>query len=101
MYRVTIRFATGDLTVEFEARSEEDTLGIAVVSLIEKLKQIIGDLQTEVSTLTTSASEIVASVSEVSTGSAETAAAVRFTGLERGRQAGREQPQRSRDFVGR
>lgn len=71
--------ADGNLTLEFIPRSDRDALGNTIVTLTEKLKQIIGDLQTEVATLTTSAEEIVASVSQVSTGTAETAAAVNET----------------------
>lgn len=79
MSRTLAQIADGDLTVTFEPRSDKDTLGHSIVSLTEKLKRIIEELQTEVGTLTSSAQEIVASVQQVSANSSETAAAVNET----------------------
>lgn len=71
--------ADGDLTVNIQKRSEKDTLGIAFIKMTEKLRSIVGNIQTEVTELTSSAQEIVASVTQVSSGTAETAAAVTET----------------------
>lgn len=69
----------GDLTVEVQKRSDQDTLGIALATMVKNLKHIVGELKIEVNNLTTSSQEIVGSVSQVATGSAETAAAVAET----------------------
>jgi len=69
----------GDLSQNISLRSEKDVLGIALINMVNKLKLIVGEIQTEVGRLTDSSQEIVASVSQVAAGSAETAAAVTET----------------------
>lgn len=69
----------GDLTINSQQRSDQDTLGVALFSMLKNLRHIVGGLQSEVATLTSSSQEIVGSVSQVATGSAETAAAVAET----------------------
>jgi methyl-accepting chemotaxis protein len=71
--------ANGDLSVNIQKRSDKDTLGIAFITMAANLRNIIGNIQTEVTGLTSSAQEIVASVAQVSAGTAETAAAVTET----------------------
>ncbi len=79
MSEVLSDIARGDLSVNIQKRSDKDTLGIAFATMTEKLRGIVGNIQTEVTELTSSAQEIVASVSQVSSGTAETAAAVTET----------------------
>lgn len=69
----------GDLTARASQRSEQDTLGLALINMIKNLKHIIGEIQSETSTLTASSQEILESVSQVAAGSVETAAAVTET----------------------
>lgn len=71
--------SNGNLDIDIEPRSEQDSLGIALINMIKNLRIIIGDLQTEITNLTTSSQEIVTSVSQIATTSAETAAAVTET----------------------
>lgn len=71
--------SNGDLSISVEARSDQDTLGLALVNMIQNLRHIIGEIQGEVTNLTTSSQEIVASVAQVATSSAETAAAITET----------------------
>lgn len=71
--------SNGDLTLNVQQRSEQDTLGLALETMIKNLRHIVGELQSEVATLSSSSQEIVGSVSQVAAGSAETAAAVTET----------------------
>lgn len=79
MSEILNTIANGDLTISLQPRSEKDQVGIAFVNMTNKLREIIGEIQNEVSTLTSSSEEIVASISQVSAGSAETASAVTET----------------------
>lgn len=69
----------GNLDIEAEIRSNDDTLGKALNIMKDNLRKIVGNIQTEVSALSTSGEEILASVSQASAGTAETAAAVTET----------------------
>lgn len=69
----------GDLSQNISLRSEKDALGAALINMVDKLKLIVGEIQSEVKRLTESSQEIVTSVSQVAAGSAETAAAVTET----------------------
>lgn len=71
--------SNGNLAEEFKPRSEEDTLGIAVVTMITNLRSIIGEIQDQVTNVTTSVQEIASTISQVATSSSETAAAVTET----------------------
>lgn len=71
--------SNGDLTISFEPRSEQDSLGIALVTMIKNLRLIIGEIQEQVTSLTSSAQEIASTISQVATSSSETAAAVTET----------------------
>ncbi|CRX39297.1 methyl-accepting chemotaxis protein [Estrella lausannensis] len=71
--------SSGDLTATVVPRSEKDTLAIAVKDLINKLRQMISKVQSEVKTVVGSSHEIVTSVTQVSSNTAETAAAVTET----------------------
>lgn len=79
MSHVLAAVASGDLTVKAAIRSEIDTFGKALNHMVDGLKQIISEIQSEVYALTNSTHEIVTSVNQVSTGTAETAAAVTET----------------------
>lgn len=79
MSLVLAAVANGDLTVKVPIRSEVDSFGKALDHMVDRLKQIISEIQAEVYVLTNSTEEIVASVNQVSTGTAETAAAVTET----------------------
>lgn len=71
--------SAGDLTVELAVGSKSDTLGNALQNMISNMRQIIGDIQTEVNTLAASSEEIMTTLSHISTGANETATAVTET----------------------
>jgi methyl-accepting chemotaxis protein len=63
----------GDLSLTIEPRSENDLLGLALVSMIKSLRTINGNIKDEVINLTTSSEQIANSVSQAVNNSAETA----------------------------
>jgi methyl-accepting chemotaxis protein len=69
----------GDLAINVTPRSSQDELGHTINNMIDKLRQMIADIQAESRVLGTSTQEIVSSVSQASSGTAETAAAVTET----------------------
>lgn len=71
--------SNGDLTVSVPIRSQNDTFGKGLNNMVERLKQTISEIQSEMNVLSNSTQEIVTSVNQVSTGTAETAAAVTET----------------------
>lgn len=71
--------STGDLAITVNPRSAQDELGHTINNMIDRLRQMIADIQTESRVLATSTQEIVSSVSQASAGTAETAAAVTET----------------------
>lgn len=71
--------SNGDLTVTIPIRSQKDILGKGLVHMVDRLRKMISEIQSEVNVLSGSTEEIVTSVNEVSTGTAETAAAVTET----------------------
>lgn len=91
----------GDLTVKVKPRSENDTLGMALVNMTKKLRQIIGNIQTDVTSLTSSSQEILASVSQVAASSSETAAAVTetTTTIEELRQTAQVSAEKAKDVL--
>lgn len=66
----------GDLTIAIESRSDKDSLGLALLCMIDNLRNINGDIQDEVKNLTLSSHEIVNSVSQVAKSSKNTADAI-------------------------
>jgi methyl-accepting chemotaxis protein len=79
MAEILTIFAQGNLNIAVQPRSDHDEVGLALVSMLKKLKQIIGSIQSDIASLSTSAEEISVSVSQVATGSSETATAVAET----------------------
>lgn len=79
MSSVLATVADGNLIVEIPIRSEHDSFGKALNLMVDGLKQIISEIQSEVNVLTNSTQNIVTSVNQVSTGTSETAAAVTET----------------------
>jgi methyl-accepting chemotaxis protein len=73
------KVAEGDLLVNVDLRSDNDSLSKAINEMALKSKNTISNLKKEIAILSSSAEEIVASVSQVSSGTAETAAAVTET----------------------
>lgn len=69
----------GDLSISVEPRSDKDSLGLALVNMIDNLRDINSEIQNEVSSLTNSSQDIVHSVSEVAERSAETSVAIKET----------------------
>lgn len=69
----------GDFAIDIRARSEKDTLSFALINMISNLRNLIEEIQTEVTNLTISSQKILKSVSQVSMHSSETAAAVTET----------------------
>lgn len=79
MTQLLNKVSDGDLTVAVKVRSEKDTLGKGLVNMLDRLKKIISDIQSEVNMLTGATEKIVTSINEVSSSTAETAAAVNET----------------------
>ncbi|MFA6505129.1 MAG: methyl-accepting chemotaxis protein [Treponemataceae bacterium] len=73
------RISSGDLTTQSIKRSEEDTLGITLESMLENLRRQTRDIQEGVGVLAAAASEIFASTTQFAANSSETAAAVSET----------------------
>lgn len=71
--------SNGNLAISVQPRSEKDSLGLALVNMINNLRNITEEIQSEVTNLTSSSQEIVASISQIATTAAETAAAVTET----------------------
>lgn len=79
MSNILTDVSKGDLTINVQQRSDQDTLGAALADMVKNLRHIVGELQSETATLSSSSQEIVESVSQVASGSVETAAAVTET----------------------
>ena len=69
------KIADGDLTVSHKPLSDKDTLGHALVRMIERLRGVVGDATVAANNVATGSQELSASSEQVSQGATEQAAA--------------------------
>ena len=70
------KIANGDLRVTITPRSEQDSLGKALSTMVENLRVQFNEISTGVNTLSSATSEIMASVSQLASGAAESATSI-------------------------
>ncbi|QQO35918.1 MCP four helix bundle domain-containing protein [Bradyrhizobium diazoefficiens] len=70
---VANQIAQGDLTVEAKALSDKDTLGLALVRMVEKLRQIVSEALTAAQNVSAGSQELSASAEQLSQGATEQA----------------------------
>ncbi|HEY2019095.1 MAG TPA: methyl-accepting chemotaxis protein [Bryobacteraceae bacterium] len=73
--QVAADISGGDLTVEAKALSEKDTLGIALKSMLENLRNTVSEVATAAANVTTGSEEMASAAQQLSQGAAEQAAA--------------------------
>ena len=73
--RVADRIAEGDLTVRHTALSDDDQLGTALVSMIERLRAVVGSTAVAAENVSTGSRQLAASSEQVAQGATEQAAA--------------------------
>ncbi len=71
--------AGGDLRVRVTPRSEKDSLGNALASMIRKLTEIIGEVRSGASALTAASTQVSSSAQSLSQGTSEQASSVEET----------------------
>ncbi len=93
--------ANGDLCIEVPIRSQNDTFGKGLNHMVEGLKHIILEIQSEVNAVANSTQEIEASINQVSAGTSETAAAVTetTTSIEELRQTAHVSAEKAKDVL--
>ncbi|MGE7206167.1 HAMP domain-containing protein, partial [Sphingomonas sp. NPDC019816] len=67
--------AAGDLTVQHQPLSDKDTLGHALVSMVERLRGVVGDATTAAQNVAAGSQQLSSSSEQVSQGATEQAAA--------------------------
>ena len=71
--------ADGDLSIEVKPISEDDIMGVAFTTMIERLRQQIASIADGVQVLSSSSIEIMATVSQLSSTTAETSTSISET----------------------
>ena len=71
---VADRIADGDLTVEYRALSDDDQLGSALITMIDKLRTVVGTTTAAVDNVSAGSRQLAASSEQVSQGATEQAA---------------------------
>ncbi|HYO60131.1 methyl-accepting chemotaxis protein [Archangium sp.] len=79
MARVAESLAAGDMTVQVVARSENDTLGRAFGTMVQKLSGMIGEVRAGASALSSAASQVSTTSQSLSQGTSRQAASVEET----------------------
>ena len=79
MAEATDKIAAGDLTVDVQPRSAQDTLGKSFVTMRDGLRRVTGELLESVNILSSAAQQIVATTTQVASGASETATSVSET----------------------
>ncbi|RVU06847.1 methyl-accepting chemotaxis protein [Novosphingobium umbonatum] len=69
------RIAEGDLTIDFKALSDRDTLGSALVAMIERLRNVVSDTSVASESVSSGSQQLSASSEQLSQGATEQAAA--------------------------
>ncbi|WP_379922657.1 methyl-accepting chemotaxis protein [Erythrobacter sp. R86502] len=72
--RVADRIAEGDLTVRHTALSDEDQLGTALASMVERLRTVVGSTSVAAENVSTGSRQLAASSEQVAQGATEQAA---------------------------
>ena len=71
---VADRIAEGDLTVEHQALSDEDQLGLALITMIDRLRTVVGTTSAAIENVSAGSRQLAASSEQVSQGATEQAA---------------------------
>ena len=71
---VADRIAEGDLTVEHQAGSQDDQLGTALATMIDRLRNVVGSTSAAVDNVSAGSRQLAASSEQVSQGATEQAA---------------------------
>jgi methyl-accepting chemotaxis protein len=79
MTRVAESIAAGDMTMQVVARSDNDTLGRAFSTMVQKLSGMIGEVRAGASALSSAASQVSATSQSLSQGTSSQAASVEET----------------------
>ncbi len=79
MARVAESLAAGDMTVQVVPRSDNDTLGRAFSTMVQKLSGMIGEVRAGASALSSAASQVSATSQSLSQGTSSQAASVEET----------------------
>jgi methyl-accepting chemotaxis protein len=79
MATVADKLAAGDLTVKVNPRSEEDALGLAFSSMVEKLCRTISEVRAAASALASASAQVSATSQNLSQGTSEQASSVEET----------------------
>lgn len=74
--RLAERIADGDLTVEFEAASSQDILGLALQKMVSGLNDLIGSIREGISLLSTMSTQISEASQSLSEGASKSAASL-------------------------
>ncbi|HQS68731.1 MAG: hypothetical protein B7Y36_15235 [Novosphingobium sp. 28-62-57] len=69
------RIAAGDLTVDHTALSDKDKLGLSLITMVERLRTVVGDASAAAQSVSAGSEELAASAEQVSGGASEQAAA--------------------------
>ncbi|WP_454658228.1 HAMP domain-containing methyl-accepting chemotaxis protein [Bosea beijingensis] len=72
--RVADAISNGDLTVEAKRLSDKDTLGIALENMVDKLRDVVGQVTSAAENMSSGSQELSASAEQLSQGSTEQAA---------------------------
>lgn len=72
---VAVRIAEGDLTVQAKARTEKDTLGQALIQMLENLRKTVTEVTTAATNVSTGSDEMSSAAGQLSQGATEQAAA--------------------------
>lgn len=72
---VAERISAGDLTVQTERRSDQDSLGIALEVMLVKLREVVSDMSSTSNSVATGAHAMSATAEQLSSGATEQAAA--------------------------
>ncbi|MBN9451378.1 MAG: HAMP domain-containing protein [Bosea sp.] len=72
--RVADAISNGDLTIEAKRLSDKDTLGIALENMVDKLRDVVGQVTSAAENMSSGSQELSASAEQLSQGSTEQAA---------------------------
>ncbi|HWS71589.1 MAG TPA: methyl-accepting chemotaxis protein, partial [Thermoanaerobaculia bacterium] len=79
MVSVADRIADGDMTVDVQPRSKDDSFGIAFSAMLRKLASTLGEVRLAATSLATASSQVSSTAQSVSGGNSQQAAAVQET----------------------
>lgn len=69
------KISNGDLTVQPQALSDKDTMGLALIRMVERLRAVVGDASAASESVSTGSQQLSANSEQVSQGATEQAAA--------------------------